>query len=123
MLITIFILLYFSLKLILAENLNKTNFSFQLQNCENEEREGKSFFLVNSLIQFEDISKKEMNKLIIKILEMYRDHLSSAEAIIDWVIKPYLSEYLQKILNQNNMSFLCELVEEVLDRKVNCILI
>ena len=113
MLITIYIFLYLLLKFIIAENLNRTNFSFRLQNTENEEREGECLFLVISLIPFDDISKEKMNELIICILEMFRDHPSSAKIIIEWVIKPYLPKKLKKILNQNNMSFLSEFVEEV----------
>ena len=59
-----------------------------------------------------EISKEKMNEVILCSLELFRDNPSFSGNIIG-LIRPFLSENLKIILNQNNMSFLCDFVEDV----------
>ena len=78
---SIFILFYFSLKLILAENLNETNFLYQLQNTEVKIYQNQSKENITSLISSEDELKKE----IIKIVEFIKGFSGDSRFLFDFL--------------------------------------
>ena len=122
MVASILILFYFSLKLIVAENINNTNFSFQLQNTEDEKRQKECFSLIISLFPPEHIPKEKMSEIILCISELLKnptytkillDSIKQNIRLLIGIIKPNISEYLTTILIENNMPFLCDLVKDV----------
>ena len=100
MVISSFIFFYFFLKIILTKNLNETNFPLQIQNTRNEKTAGEC-----------KISQEEINEIILCVLVIIRDEPGFAGNIIN-TIRDYAGDHLQKILIQNNMSFLCDLADD-----------
>ena len=115
MVASIVILFYCSLKIILAENLNVTNFLFQLKNAEDEDKQQKCISKITALISGE-ISKEKMSEAILCSLELIRDNPAFSGNIIG-LIKPFFSMIVNPILIQNNMSFLCDFVEDAFGPK------
>ena len=115
MVASIVILFYCSLKLILAENLNVTNFLFQLKNAGDEDKQQKCISKITALISGE-ISKEKMSEAILCSLELIRDNPAFSGNIIG-LIKPFFSMIVNPILIQNNMSFLCDFVEDAFGPK------
>ena len=113
MVISIFIWVYFSFKLILTDKLNETNFSFQLQNSRDEKNPKKYFGSLISLANKNSEPKEEIYNLIIYILETARDSPAFAGNIIDLIRDSgIIIELLNNIFIQNNISFLYNLTED-----------
>ena len=113
MVISIFIWVYFSFKLILTDKLNETNFSFQLQNTRDEKNPKKYFGSLISLANKNSEPKEEIYNLIIYILETARDSPAFAGNIIDLIRDSgIIIELLNNIFIQNNISFLYNLTED-----------
>ena len=110
MVLSIFILFYFSLKLIFAENLNEANFLYQFQNNENEIKKEQFKENITSVFSKENESQEESKEILIGILELFRSSPKNFRVIFNF--KPIIKENLGIILNQANMSFLCNLTED-----------
>ena len=117
MVASLFIFLYFSLKLILAKNLNETNFSFQLENSEDEKNQTECAEVIKYLIDPKNKSEEMMYKGIICILQLFRDEPVVAINLINIFVRPSASKMLRDILIKNNMSYLTNLTDEVFDVK------
>ena len=111
MVLSIFILFYFSLKLIFAENLNEANFLYQFQNNENEIKKEQFKENITSIFSKENESQEESKEILIGILELFRSSPKNFRVIFNF-FKPIIKENLGIILNQANMSFLCNLTED-----------
>ena len=112
MVASIFIFFYFSLKLILAEDLNEANFSFPLKNTEGKRTIAECADIISSLINSEDKPKEQIYEATLCVLELIRDDPAVAEGLIS-IIKIIVIPNLPEILIQNNMSFLTNLTDEV----------
>ena len=109
---SIFILFCFSLKLILAENLNETNFLYQLQNTEVKIYQNQSKENITSLISSEDELKKE----IIKIVEFIKGFSGDSRFLFDF-LKLLIKSNLNIFFEQYNMTFLYNLTEDIFGEK------
>ena len=115
MVASIFIFFYFSLKLILAEDLNEANFSFPLKNTEGKRTIAECADIISSLINSENKPKEQIYEATLCVLELIRDDPAVAEGLIS-IIKIIVIPNLPEILIQNNMSFLTNLTDEVFDK-------
>ena len=111
MVISSFIFFYFFLKIILTKNLNEINFPLQIQNTRNEKTAGECVTFIASTIYKDKISQEEINEIILCVLVIIRDEPGFAGNIIN-TIRDYAGDHLQKILIQNNRSFLCDLADD-----------
>ena len=111
MLISIFILFCFSLKLILSKNLNENNISYQLKNTENEET------LIQCMIELfstDNKTKEERTEYIVCILEEIRDNSTNARTMVKNALL-FKDFFLKEFLINNDMEFLYDLLNEILD--------
>ena len=112
MVIAIFISFYFSLKFIIAQNLNKTNLLIQLQNNGDKIIQIQNMKKISSFFTSEDESNEEKSNLIIVILKAIRDNPQGARVMFEF-LKPTIKKELESILVKNNMTFFNNLIEEI----------
>ena len=112
MVISIFILFYFSFKIILTDNLNETNIFYQLKNKEDGE---KLYQCLVNLTSPGNKTKEEKTKYIVCIFEEIRDNSKIVRTVVknilslkDWFLKPLLID--------SDMEFMYDLLNETLDK-------
>ena len=116
MVISIFILFYFSLKLIIAKNNNQTNY---LSSFGDEEVDPNRLYiclsnLVTTAMGAGESSREEENENIECVLRITQKYPAIAKPIIQNIIN-MIRPFIPKITEQIEMPFLKELLMEILD--------
>ena len=116
MVISIFILFYFSLKLIIAKNNNQTNY---LSSFGDEEMDPSRLYiclsnLVTTAMGGGESSREEKNENIECVLRITQKYPTFAKPIIQNIIN-MIRPFIPKITEQIEMPFLKELLMEILD--------
>ena len=116
MVISIFILIYFSLKLVLAKNNNQTNY---LSSFGDEEMDPSRLYiclsnLVTTAMGGGESSREEKNENIECVLRITQKYPTFAKPIIQNIIN-MIRPFIPKITEKIEMPFLKELLMEILD--------
>ena len=110
MLSSIFILFYFLLKFVIAENLKETNFLYQLQNTGDEQRFAQC--VENLILNPSNITTKEKKENIICILEETRDNPNKVRNMFI-KIKYIIAPFLKQLLNGTDIEYLYDLLNDI----------
>ena len=107
-----FIFFYFFFKLILARNLNETNFLYQPQNIKDElRREQLKEDITPSFIP-EDKSEEDIKKELIDVLEQIRKTPKVSHYLFI-ILRPVIWNDLDFFFALNKLKFLCDLTKEI----------